>query len=69
MKLNERGRLKLWKDMRLGTSVHQLYVIEHEQIRHKSKIAILDDAHLKVQTLCYFMLKSDWPDGDKFTSV
>ena len=27
--------------------------------RCKSKIAILDNAHLKVQTLCYFLLKSD----------
>ena len=31
----------------------------HEKTRYKSEIAILDNAHLKVQTLCYFMLKSD----------
>ena len=36
---------------------------------YKSKIAILDNAHLKVQTLCYFMIKSDLPNGDKITSV
>ena len=42
----------------------------HEQTRsYKWKIAILDNAHLKVQTLCYFMLKSDLPNGDKITSV
>ena len=41
----------------------------HEKIRYKSKIAILDSAHLKVQTLCYFMLKSDLPNGDKIASV
>ena len=41
----------------------------HEKIRYKSKTAILDDAHLKVQTLCYFVLKSDWPNGDIITSV
>ena len=37
-----------------------------EKTRYKSEIAILDNAHLKVQTLCYFMLKSD---GDKVTPV
>ena len=37
----------------------------HENTRYKSKIAILDNAHLKVQTLCYFMLKSDLLSGDK----
>ena len=45
------------------------YVSVHEKTRYKSEIAILDNAHLKVQTLCYFMLKSDWPNGDKITSV
>ena len=45
------------------------YLTVHEKTRYKSKIAVLDDAHLKVQTLCYFMLKSDWPNGDKSTSV
>ena len=34
-------------------------MIVHEETRHKSEIALLDNAHLKVQTLCYFMLKSD----------
>ena len=33
------------------------FVTVHEKTRYKSKIAILDNAHLKVQTLCYFMLK------------
>ena len=41
----------------------------HEKSMYKPKIAILDNAHLKVQTLCYFMLQSDWPNGDKITSV
>ena len=41
----------------------------HEKTRYKSKIAILDNAHFKVQTLCYFMLKSDLPNGDQITSV
>ena len=41
----------------------------HEKTRFKSKIAILDNAHLKVQTLCYFMMKSDLPNGDKITSL
>ena len=41
----------------------------HEKTRCKSKIAILENAHLKVQTLCYFMLRSDLPIGDKITSV
>ena len=45
------------------------YVTVHEKTRYKSEIAILDNAHLKVKTLCYFMLKSDWPNGDKITSV
>ena len=44
-------------------------VTVHEKTRYKSKIAILDNAHLKVQALCYFMLKSDWPNGDKIESV
>ena len=42
-------------------------VTVHEKNRYKSEIAILDNAHLKVQTLYYFMLKSDWPNGDKIT--
>ena len=47
-----------------------IYVTVHEKTRYKLKIAILNSAHLKVvQTLCYFMLKSDWPNGDKITSV
>ena len=41
----------------------------HEKTRCRSKIAILDNAHLKVPTLCYFMRKSDLPNGDKITSV
>ena len=49
------------------------YIYTHvtvlEKTRYKSKIAILDNVHLKVQTLCYFMLKSGWLDGDKITSV
>ena len=46
----------------------------HEKTRYKPEIAILDNAQVK--TLCYFMLKSDWPNGktdwpngDKITSV
>ena len=38
---------------------------EHEKARYKSKIVILENAHSKVQTLYYFMLKSDLPNGDK----
>ena len=41
----------------------------HEKTRYKLKIATLNNANLKVQTLCCFMLKSDWPNGDKITSV
>ena len=41
----------------------------HEKTRYKSEIAILDNANLKVQTLSYFMLKSDLPNGDKITCV
>ena len=41
----------------------------NEKTRSKSEIAILDNAHLKVQTLCYFMLKSDLSNRDKITSV
>ena len=44
-------------------------VTVHEKTRYKSKIAILDNAHLKVQTLCYFITKPDLPNGDKLTSV
>ena len=51
-------------------SIHwAINVTVHEKTRCKSKIAALDNAHLKVQTLCYFMLKSVWPNGDKITSV
>ena len=39
-----------------------IYVTVHEKTRYTSKIAI-------VQTLCYFVLKSDWPNGNKITSV
>ena len=46
-----------------------LFLTVHEKTRCKSEIAILDNAHLMVQTLCYFMLKSDLPNGDKITSV
>ena len=45
------------------------YATVHEKTIRKSKIAILDNAHLKVQTLCYFMLKSDLSDRDKIKSV
>ena len=31
----------------------------HEKTRNKSEIAVLDNAHLKGQTFCYFMLKPD----------
>ena len=41
----------------------------HEKTSYKSKIAILGNAYLKVQILCYFMLKSNFPNGDKITSV
>ena len=46
-----------------------IFVTVREKTRYKSEIAILDNAHLKVQTLCYFVLKSDWPNGDIITSV
>ena len=46
-----------------------IIVTVHEKTRYKSKIAILDNAHLKVQTLFYFTLKSDLLNGDKITSV
>ena len=57
---------------KLAKSAMSMYIIimmfaVHEKTRYKSKIAILDNAHLNVRTLC--MLKSDWPDGDKITSV
>ena len=45
------------------------FVAVHKKTRYMSKIAILDNAYLKVQTLCYFILKSDWPNGDKITPV
>ena len=49
--------------------VLSVFVTVHEKTRYKSKNAILDNAHLKVQTLCCFTLKSDLPNGDKITSV
>ena len=52
-----------------GAVMFSPYVTLHEKTRYKSKLAILDNAHLKMQTLCYFMLKSDLPNGDKITSV
>ena len=44
-------------------------VTVHEKTKYKSEIAILDNAHLKVPTLCYFMLKLDLSNRDKITSV
>ena len=41
----------------------------HKKTRYKSKIAILNHAYLKVQTLCYFVRKSDLPNRDKIISV
>ena len=52
-----------------GSVIYILYVTVHEKTRYKLKIATLNNANLKVQTLCCFMLKSDWPNGDKITSV
>ena len=40
-------------------------VTVHENTRYKMNIAILDNAHLKMQTLCYFVLKSDLPNEIK----
>ena len=48
---------------------HSIYMTVHEKTRYKLKIAILDNVHLKVQTLCYFMLKSDLQNGNKITFV
>ena len=45
-----------WTLFRLNLHTH---VTVHEKTKYESKIAILDNAHLKVQTLCYFLLKSD----------
>ena len=51
------GEFKLWLCMRkLGISQKFPFWINHS-------------AHLKVGTLCYFMLISDLPNGDKITSV
>ena len=47
----------------------ELFATVHEKTRYKWEIAILDNTHLKVQTLCYFMLKSDLPNGEKIISV
>ena len=52
-----------------GLKNSRIFMSVHEKTRYKSEIAILDNAHLKVQTLCYFMLKSDLSNGDKSTSV
>ena len=49
--------------------VLQVNATGHEKTRYKWEITIFDNIHLKVQTLCYFMLKSDWPNGDIITSV
>ena len=43
-------------------------VTVHEKTRYKSEIEILDNAHLKVQTLCYFMLKSDLSNAVLFSA-
>ena len=45
------------------------FLTVHEKTSYKLKIAILDNTRLKMQTLCYFMLKSDLPNRDKITSV
>ena len=44
-------------------------VTVHEKTRYKLEIAILNSAHLEVQTLCYVMLKSDLSNRDEITSV
>ena len=50
--------------------IHKItFVTVHDKTRYKSEIVIVDNAHLKVQTLCYFMLKSDLSNRDKITSV
>ena len=53
--------------MKKISKIHK-FVTVHEITRYQSKMAILDNAHLKV-TLCYFMLKSDLPNLGKITSV
>ena len=64
--------IELWRLYGVGdcgaTALHTNVAV-HEKNRYKSKIAILDNAHLKVQTLCYFMLKPDLPNRDKITFV
>ena len=44
-------------------------VTVHKKTRYNSEIAILDNTHLKAQTLCYFMLKSDLSNLDRITFV
>ena len=53
----------------LGVGHGFTYVTVHEKTSYKSEIAILDNAYLKVQTLCYFILKSNLSNRDKITSV
>ena len=46
------------------------YVTVHEKTRlYKLEIATLGNTYLEVQTLCYFMLKSDLSNKDKITPV
>ena len=44
-----------------GAFIVIIFVTMHEKTRYKLEITSLDNAHLKVQALCYFMLKSDLP--------
>ena len=46
-----------------------IIVTVHKKTRYNSEIAILDNTHLKAQTLCYFMLKSDLSNLDRITFV
>ena len=41
----------------------------NEKTKYKSEIAILDNAYLKMQIVCYFMLKSNLSNRDKITFV
>ena len=63
------SRQKFSASLSVGVCQRPTFVTVHEKTRYKSEIAILDNAHLKVQTVCYFMLKSDVSNGDKITSV
>ena len=57
---SEQGSVQMVSKILNGLQLWVLeYVTGQEKSRCKSKIAILDNVHLKVQTLCYFMLKSD----------